>query len=389
MRLLARADARRIPLADESVHCVVCSPPYWQLRDYKVAGQIGLEETPTEFVEVLVEAFREVRRVLRDDGTLWLNIGDTYIARRNSGTGWDSSGLTKPNGRARKIQLAQEASTRRPRKPAGLKYKDLALIPFRLAIALQEDGWWQRQVNIWEKPACVPETTRDRPTTSHEYVLLLSKAERYFYDYMAVREPTTGNAHARGKGVNPKAVEKRTDDGTARVKQNTSFSAAVVGLMRTRNKRSVWRIPTTPYTDTHYAAFPEGLAEPCILAGTSPVGCCPTCGTPWRRIVWHQKSRDYADRSRRYEGGRTANADSGAEFYAKYRDPVSVGWEQICACEYARPVPCTVLDPFAGTGTTVRVANRLGRRGIGLDLSRAYLDQAARRTSNVQTEFAT
>lgn len=175
MSLLAQADARRIPLADASVHCVVTSPPYWQKRNYEVAGQIGLEPDPDEFVDQLVEAFREVHRVLRADGTVWIVVGDTYVSRHNTGTGWEASTLGG-NGK-RKIQVGREASKARPPKPRGLKYKDLALIPDRLRLGLLRDGWYVRQKIAWEKPSAVPETARDRPTTSHEDVILLSKSE--------------------------------------------------------------------------------------------------------------------------------------------------------------------------------------------------------------------
>lgn len=251
----------------ESVHCCVTSPPYWQLRDYGVDGQLGLEPTVAEYVEALVAIFREVRRVLRDDGTLWLNLGDKYVGARNGTIGSTSMLSSDRNHRA-----TREAHRKGGGATAGncpdLKYKDLIGLPWRVAFALQADGWYLRSDIIWEKPTAMPESVKDRPTGSHEYVFLLSKSQRYYYDAEAIMEPVTGGAKPRGHGVHPKA---REDAQQGRVKANTSFSAAVRGLVERRNKRSVWRVQSVPYRGAHFATFPPALVRPCILAG-SPVG---------------------------------------------------------------------------------------------------------------------
>jgi len=309
-------DCRRrlLDLPDRSVHCVVTSPPYWALRDYGAAGQLGLEATPDAFVASLVAVFREVRRVLRDDGTLWLNLGDSYATR------WAT---IRPDS-ARGIRGEENGRTRREGPaPGGLKDKDLVGIPWRAAFALQDDGWWLRRDIIWAKPHPMPESVEDRCTTAHEYLFHLAKSARYYYDAEAIREPVTGGAHTRGDGVNPKARWK-TPDGwdtstgngghggfhrngreAGRVKQNASFSAAVTDLVLKRNKRSVWTIATAPFPEAHFATFPPDLVKPCVLAG------CPHDGV--------------------------------------------------------------VLDPFAGAGTALLVAKELGRRAIGIELKPEYI----------------
>lgn len=205
-------------LPDESVDCVVTSPPYYGLRDYGMEGQIGLEPTLPQFINKLVAVFSEIKRVLSDDGILWLNIGDGYTTGNR---GWRAPDRKNP---ARAMSV-------RPDTPEGLKPKDLLGIPWRLALALQDDGWYLRSDIIWNKPNCQPESVKDRPTRAHEYLFLLTKSERYYYDYGAIRE---------GNG---------------------------------RNRRSVWNVNTQPFPEAHFATFPEELIRPCILAG------CPEGGT--------------------------------------------------------------------------------------------------------------
>ena len=243
-------------LEPESVHACVTSPPYYNLRDYGVAGQIGAEATPEEFVEKLVEVFREVRRVLRPDGTLWVNIGDSYATR---------SGNQPPTNTRNSCGHTEE------RTPPGYKYKDLIGVPWLLAFALRADGWYLRQDIIWNKSNCMPESVRDRCTKSHEYIFLLSKSERYYFDPQAIREPagTKGNArsfrgggaYTGGRSFNNSAEVARESHGN--VKNDTG----------TRNKRDVWTVSTTGFRGAHFAVFPEKLIEPCILAG------CPEGGT--------------------------------------------------------------------------------------------------------------
>jgi DNA modification methylase len=344
-------------LADESVQCAVTSPPYFRLRDYGVKGQIGLERTIPEYLARLVEVFREVRRVLRDDGTLWVNMGDSYA----NDTKW--GGVTG----GRHAMALHGAPVGRVKVQTGLKAKDLMGMPWRLAFALQDDGWYLRSDIIWHKPNPMPDSVKDRPTKSHEYLFLLAKSERYYYDGDAIKEPTTGNAHdrarkdrpdkwpnawsaeegrhdgigngrftAKGKpGVNPKArfhasgqKERKLADGTdgrldthlgrgvpwppeIRPKQNESFSAAVTRTVERRNKRTVWTLPTKPYSDAHFATFPPKLIEPCILAGSR--------------------------------------------------------------------MGDVVLDCFMGAGTTGLVAREHGRQFIGIELNPAYVRMAKKR----------
>lgn len=248
---------KRVP--DESVQCCITSPPYWALRDYGVEGQIGLEETPQEYIEKLVEVFDQVHRVLRKDGTLWLNMGDKSARSGRGGIGRAStlSGSHRGQNESRKPKTTRVA--------AGFKPKDILGLPWRLAFALQDAGWYLRSDIIWHKPNVQPESVRDRPTRAHEYVFLLSKSQKYFYDFEAVKEPVTGNAHPRGNGVNKKAKRNHGS-----IKQNASFSAAVKGLVETRNRRSVWSIHTEAVPEAHFATFPRALVAVCMMAGTRP-----------------------------------------------------------------------------------------------------------------------
>lgn len=318
MFTLHSGDVRAIlpTLPDNSVQCVVTSPPYWGLRDYGVSGQIGLEDTPEEFIAVMVSIFAQIRRILKPDGTLWMNLGDSYSSGNRS----------------------------------TLKPKDMVGIPWRVALALQADGWYLRQDIIWHKPNPMPESVTDRCTKAHEYLFLLTKSERYYFDSAAIQEPASGTAHARapkspagwdtstgddghgnfhkngrdswkgsqfhtGKtakhqldrsstnrapGVTPKAAAS----GQSGSRANPSFSAAVVDLVDTRNKRSVWTIPSAPYSEAHFATFPPDLVKPCILAGSRPGDL--------------------------------------------------------------------IFDPFLGSGTTAQVALELGRHAAGIELNPDY-----------------
>ena len=260
--VLLKADARHIPLRDETVQCVVTSPPYWGLRDYGVEGQLGLEPTPELYIEHMVEVFREVRRVLRPDGVLFLNLGDSYAG---SGGG-DGSGkqLTNKGSRAEELEHWPV--------PGGLKPKDLIGIPWRVALALQADGWWLRSDIIFFKSNPMPESVTDRPTRSHEYLFLLTKSARYYYDAEAIKEPSSPDTHARyargwsethkyadgGPGnqtiaksfkhMRKPGVHPKSAPAGSGIRANESFSAAVKDVVAFRNKRSVWRIATQPYS---------------------------------------------------------------------------------------------------------------------------------------------
>lgn len=260
-------------LPDASVHCCVTSPPYWGLRDYGVDGQIGLEPTPAEYVAKMVAVFREVRRVLRDDGTLWLNLGDSYAGATSNNGGYSDkstlAGFTNPNTKGRQ---ACDSGARVDRSAHGLKPKDLVGIPWRVAFALQSDGWYLRSDIIWSKPNPMPESVTDRPTKAHEYLFLLSKSERYHYDADAVAEASSRPEYI-GKEQGSWGGKKPLGRAMGRTATGNEGSGAAYVGKETRNKRSVWTIPTEPFPGAHFAVMPTALVKPCILAG------CPTGGT--------------------------------------------------------------------------------------------------------------
>ena len=244
-------------LPDESIHCCVTSPPYWGLRDYGVEGQLGLESTPEEYIENMVKVFREVKRVLRKDGTLWLNLGDSYAGSGRGPTGRNGIGnQEKRQGfHSPKVVI-----------PTGLKPKDLVGIPWRVAFALQADGWYLRQDIIWHKPNAMPESVKDRCTKAHEYIFLLTKNSKYYFNSDLIREPN----------------QDKYDGKRGSTKTRTKFQSAMRTMSdkeemkkystQGRNKRTVWNIPTKPFKEAHFAVFPPALIEPCILAG------CPAGG---------------------------------------------------------------------------------------------------------------
>jgi DNA modification methylase len=260
-------------LPDESVHCVVTSPPYWGLRDYGVAGQLGLENSPGAFVDALVGIFSEARRVLRPDGTVWLNLGDSYAG------GGNYRGINSEN-----TLTSKQASNRGARglsqqlgalgKDTGLEPKNLVGIPWRVALALQDAGWWLRQDIIWHKPNPMPESVTDRCTKAHEYIFLLAKSERYYFDAEAIKEPGAAASGARyayafGGGLAGRASREVSENGIDRRTVPIGYKE----FDGTRNKRTVWTVPTSPFQGAHFATFPPDLIEPCILAG------CPEGGT--------------------------------------------------------------------------------------------------------------
>jgi DNA modification methylase len=269
---ILKGDCREVlrTLPSESVNCVVTSPPYFGLRDYGVAGQIGLEPTPEAFTAELVRVFADLRRVLRKDGTAWMNIGDSYAAQRG-GTAMPAETLAGgKNGKGDADAHRGHGAThaRRNASALGVKHKDLLGIPWRVAFALQADGWYLRQDIIWSKPNPMPESVRDRCTKAHEYLFLLSKSERYHYDADAIKEPSLypdDNRKARQKPSD--YVDRAVNDRIA------TINPAGATTYPDRNKRSVWEIPTNPYSEAHFATFPPALIEPCILAG------CPKGGT--------------------------------------------------------------------------------------------------------------
>ena len=461
---LYKADAREIPLPDKSVHCVVTSPPYWGLRDYGLgrweggdaeceherreseadkvyydsvkqtipggwrqnkgempplgvchcgarqqAAGIGLEPTLGEWVESVMAVMREVKRVLRDDGSVWLNLGDAYdsgtSAKRKSSLnadvgGWQHAGQTGDE-----------------RVNAGLGAKNLMGQPWRVALALQDDGWTLRSAIVWHKSNPMPESTRDRPTSAYEMIFLLAKASSptfwthrdgrgtrtspppdyqivdgkrvnmwrshdYFYDAEAIRETTTGNTHAKRKdGSN--VIQKGSDPNNNRP---GTWVDTYTGIPK-RNARNVWQIPTQPRTDAHFATFPDELPRRCALAGTSEKGVCGECGAPWVRVVEKQRPPDSTRTASRvtdtlhinHFGNDDAPTGGGQKLqgWLNEHPNQTTGWQPTCGCN-AAVLPAIVLDPFVGSGTTVAVAQSLGRCGIGLDLNTEYLDIAVK-----------
>ena len=268
-------------LQEASVDCCVTSPPYFGLRDYGVPGQMGLEPTPEAFVEALVQVMREVRRVLKPTGTLWLNIGDGYTS--------GNRGYRAPD----KKNPARAMSVR-PDTPEGLKPKDLIGIPWMVAFALRADGWWLRRDIIWSKPNPMPESPKDRPTTAHEYLFLLTKSPRYFYDVDAIREPAvTASREGERRSYTPGCASSY-DMGGGHQGQRGSFAGLPLNPLG-RNRRSVWTIPTKPFKGAHFATFPEGLVEPCILAGCPEGGLVldPFAGAGTTGVVALQEFRRF------------------------------------------------------------------------------------------------
>lgn len=311
---------------ESSVQVCVTSPPYWGLRDYGVDGQLGLETTPEEYVRKMVSVFREVRRVLKDEGTAWINLGDSYAAH---------SGQRKTTDKAGSKQVSNGGSIGAPsRHVADLKPKDLVGIPWRLAFALQADGWYLRQDIIWHKPNPMPESVTDRCTKAHEYIFLLSKSERYYYDAAAIKEPAVtgwnGSEFHTGKSMehqlgrastnrkprpagnkNHKYVSAYNESASEEHRTKAGLLAQAGVIYETRNKRSVWSVNSQPYPEAHFATFPTKLIEPCILAGSRPGD--------------------------------------------------------------------VVLDPFNGSGTTAMVAKDLARRFVGSELNERYIEMSLKR----------
>jgi DNA modification methylase len=498
-------------LPDESVHLIVTSPPYWGLRDYKIpnstwpdgwVGTFGLEPTPELYIEHAVMIFREAKRVLRRDGTLWVNLGDSYSNvskwggksggknETSAGGGYQGQRVKRTNGRPMLNGRGQPNGARgghegkhafssvpdiQPNRAGGCKAGDLVGIPWRVAFALQADGWFLRRDNIWFKKNPMPEsvsgwrwerhrvkikagwTKENHPsaqggsdksrcdafgthngtkpsthaaefvdcsgcgkctpngglvlrkgnwrcTTAHEYVFQFSKSDSYFCDAEAARERTTGNAHGRGAGVNPKAEglnsrmhRERTPDGATnkpnssrsgvRGKQNASFSAAVTGLVINRNRRSVWPIATAPYRDAHFATFPPALVRP-IIRAASPTQCCGKCRAAYAPIVQRGEPRkeqqlacgsnsngEYLGIAQKeFNGTGAENASEvKARILAGMVEKIVIGCRPTCRCGCKLSVRPVVLDMFGGSGTVGQVAEEEGRDAILIEISEAYI----------------
>ena len=400
-------------LPDEHFHTVITSPPYYGLRDYNtgtwvggdpkcphkrlskiskdtatghmgmyeqgdVVGdaiykkhcplcgavrkdeQIGLEESPHQFVANLVKVFRKVKRVLRNDGTAWLNLGDTYSSYK------DSKSVSQTVSKGTQSEQAHVMPTNASRnttlmKKAGFKNKELMGIPWRVALALQDDGWYLRQDIIWHKPNPMPESVQDRCTKAHEYIFLLTKNERYFYDAYSIYEEAEYKGKLRGGSTNRYEQNKFGGD-------NKEYDK--------RNKRSVWTVNTAPFKEAHFAVFPPDLIEPCIKAGC-PEECCAKCGKPYKRkvekvrVLRHELPKDdIRYRPKSYKGSYENINGKGDAGYSQTKD---LGLTKDCDCDTKEVVNGRVLDPFGGAGTTALVSDRNNRAATVLELNKDYV----------------
>lgn len=451
---LIQSNALKIPIADKKVHCVITSPPYYGLRDYGTAewiggdencshnpqrpdggeradrslplgrggmykdgckcgakrldAQLGLESTLQEYIDNTVLWAREVWRVLRDDGTFWLNLGDSYAG---SGKGGNQEPFNNPHSKAIKSGELY-----------GFKPKDLMLVPHRVAIALQNDGWWVRSDIVWAKPNPMPESVKDRPTKSHEYIFLLTKSKNYYYDQDAIRKPhapaslpralrglsvenkwnkgapgSTAHTMSQPRKNRRKEWEEKHGGGGSGFDGHSGYYDEHGRLLVNpagRNKRSVWTMTTKPYKDAHFATFPPELPETCIKAGTSEKGVCPVCGNQWVREVetegkgkwtWHEHAADLKKGMRQTKDGKPSGTlirENYAQLKRKFK-----GWKPTCS-HNEESIPATVLDLFGGSGTTAMVAKQLGRIGICMDLSWEYLQLAEKRCGKVEYQYS-
>ena len=374
--LVGNALERLRELPDESVHCVVTSPPYWGLRSYeKDAGfwMIGLEPTFDEHLRRLVAVFREVRRVLRSDGTLWLNYGDAY----NTGTTAGRQPTKTADVRGWQREAAVGPRVNDPR----LKAKNLMMMPARVALALQADGWWLRSEVVWHKPNPMPESCTDRPTSSHEKLYLLAKRATYFYDAEAVRVPHAEPWRGKGESDSGATDDRGRHDAWKYSKREYNPSGA--------NLRNVWSIPTESFPGAHFATMPQKLVEPCIRAGTSKRGVCAQCGAPWVR----ETNTTHANPGNRTTNGARSveNRAATAGFAVRLEKRVeTTGWRPSCECtpQTGLSVPATVLDPFGGAGTVALVAQRLQRYAILCEISPTYAEMAEKRIRDEAPLFA-
>lgn len=434
-------------LPSESVNCVVTSPPYYGLRDYGAGGQLGLEDTPEAYIENLVQLFRKVRRVLRHDGVVWLNLGDSYwSAKGQSGQGEkEFQQLRNETGKSFSTPAAHvggRGKTRPTDKSHPLfKGKDAMLLPHRVAIALQADGWYLRMDSVWAKPNGIPESVRDRPTKSHEYVFLLSKSKKYWYDAEAIKKEAKeasvmrqkrgrSASHKNVAGVpgqvshtlhTPKPNDKQAQVGNRRYDGfNERYENT---LTLTANQRSVWDVAhdsddlllylmqhmNQTYLDTlltryladsrnadslirvspeqlkfaHFAAFPRQLVEPMILAGCPERVCC-ACGTPWKRVTKAGKPHRSGGKDGNKKKKAVGPMDRGGKgqwdlgAMPTTRPLSTIGWQPTCTCNAGtRPGIC--LDPFMGSGTVALTARANGRDYVGSEINSAYIDIARER----------
>ena len=370
---------RLAELPDESVHCVVTSAPYWGLRDYGVEGAIGLEPTFDDHLDVLVRVFREVRRVLRKDGTCWLNYGDAYAGSWGAQSRGDASEVNGLSGG--QVHAAPKGTHTGSAKRTGLKPKDLMMMPARVALALQADGWWLRSEIVWSKLNPMPESVTDRPTSAHEKFYLLTKSARYFYDAVAVREVCqSGPSDIRKMKEQRDRIggkHKALDDPLSKASGATNIGRKrSVGDPSGRNLRNVWTIATHSFPSAHFAVMPTAIVEPCIKSGTSEKGCCAECGAPWVRST--NVRQEVLQASNNPDKQSQVTGWDRAKWPRTRKVAATVGWQRSCDHD-AGPIPCTVLDPFGGSGTVGLVGDQLGRDAVLIELNPEYVEMARRR----------
>ncbi len=398
-------------IPDSSIHCICTSPPFWGLRDYgtatweggdpgcnhtparpsgdsksglegaknsqghrkegfkggiclkcgamRVDDQIGLEKTPEEYVSHLVQVFQEMRRVLHPSGVIFLNLGDSYTSGGRST--YDSTAGRRPAALGQEREPHPASGKSRPPIPNGLKTKDLVGIPWMVAFALRADGWWLRSEIIWSKPNPMPESVTDRPSKNHETIFLLAKNKDYFFDAEAIKEQNVSG---------PSDIRNRLGE------------RREVGDGMGRNRRTVWEINTVPCKLSHFAVFPPSIPLLCVKAGTSEKGCCKKCGAPIVRKVERIPAK--FTNPRPFSKAGNSDRNDTLRMYEE-KESRTIGWEPSCKCRIKETIPSTVLDPFSGSGTTIAVADFLGRHAIGIELSRKNADLFdARRAEVIQ-----
>ena len=359
-------------MPDESIDCVVTSPPYWGLRDYGKGEQLGLEETPEEFVSNLVKVFSEVKRVLKSSGSVWLNLGDSYF----SAPAGNKNGIPKQNaygGREDAAKSMFKASQVKGKKHNTLKQKDLCGIPWKVAFALQADGWYLRQDIIWHKPNPMPESVQDRCTKAHEYIFLLTKSPKYFYDIDAIREPLAESSIGRlNQDIENQIGTTRANGGA---KTNGNFKA-VGDQNKGANKRSVWTITTKPYKEAHFATFPIELPTYCIKAGC-PEKVCKKCKKPVIKESYRENKLNVGYGNQHTPSG--THKKIGGK-YQKFMEenPKKIIEKPTCSCNVGFEGGI-VLDPFFGSGTTGLAAQEHNRHWVGIELNEEYIEIAHRR----------
>ena len=385
--------ARQLP--DDSIDCIVTSPPYWGLRSYlpddhpDKAREMGAEPTLAEYVAGMVGLFRELRRALKPGGTCWLNLGDSYsgggAAIRTSHPQQSRNGAQGVVGPRDKRPSASRANGARFIDYADLKPKDLYLVPYRVALALQSDGWWLRDNIVWHKPNPMPASVTDRCTSAHEAVFLLTKSARYWFDAEAIREDAKTDDRPRSSWEDRRNIEpsRRGDPGTSGHRTTTATLASGTG----RNRRNVWTIATKPYSGSHYAVMPPALVEPCVKAGC-PAKVCRECGKGWVRVVERtpmqiperqRNKRDGVEKTSKVNDGDRRRAMNGQE-WAKTARVKTLCWRATCDCD-AGTTTGIVLDPFGGSGTVAEVAESLGRRWLMFDLDERNVELMKKRTA--------